>query len=460
MKRIYCFIIAVVLTTQNFDAQYVGQDPDFTSLSNVGQVVFSNTGNIYRGYLGIYSPNSSMNYNITRYLPNGTVDPNFGNNGTISPSQNITFRAEVENNLYLSSGNKVLKFNFNGTPNSAFGNNGECILNIPDNGSIVNLVVSSDQSIYVKTSSTSGYNLFKVLPTGAVDAAFGVKNFGALNFNLSKINNNSLVISHTGSNTNEYKLIKYTPQGDLDTTFGNMGNLILPYVPNEVLVDKQNKIITRQGGTLRKYNTDGILDTGFGNNGEFNLSSLTTELVVISNMDIDKNNKIMLFGNISSSKRFFIGRINTNGTPDTTFSGNATSAFYMSAPDMTLSWSTLTYCKSTDDDKYNCYTNQRMGLASYQQNVIKFTSNFPASLSTSEAEIKNVEIYSNPVSDVLNIRLGINEKLQKINIYSMDGRLVFTGTDEKTDIKFLSAGNYLLEVKTNKNTYNKKIIKN
>lgn len=150
MKRIYCFIIAVVLTTQNFDAQYVGQDPDFTSLSNVGQVVFSNTGNIYRGYLGIYSPNSSMNYNITRYLPNGTVDPNFGNNGTISPSQNITFRAEVENNLYLSSGNKVLKFNFNGTPNSAFGNNGECILNIPDNGSIVNLVVSSDQSIYVK----------------------------------------------------------------------------------------------------------------------------------------------------------------------------------------------------------------------------------------------------------------------------------------------------------------------
>lgn len=164
-----------------------------------------------------------------------------------------------------------------------------------------------------------------------------MKNFGALNFNLSKINNNSLVISHTGSNTNEYKLIKYTPQGDLDTTFGNMGNLILPYVPNEVLVDKQNKIITRQGGTLRKYNTDGILDTGFGNNGEFNLSSLTTELVVISNMDIDKNNKIMLFGNISSSKRFFIGRINTNGTPDTTFSGNATSAFYMSAPDMTLS---------------------------------------------------------------------------------------------------------------------------
>ncbi|MFP3593831.1 T9SS type A sorting domain-containing protein [Chryseobacterium sp. SIMBA_038] len=462
MRQIYYFILFVVFNVQYVNAQYVGPDPNFAQIIGVAsnKIVFSKSGNIYAG--------NYSNNNITRYLPNGTIDSSFGNSGAISPSQSISFREENGTDLYLSSSNKVLKYNFNGTSNNSFGNNGECILNIPDNGLIVGLIVNNDKSMYVKTSSTSGYNLFKVLPSGVVDNVFGVKNFGTSNINLSKTNDNTLIVSHATANASEYKLIKYTPQGDLDTTFGNQGILILPYTVSVtnyrvgVIVNSLNEIITRQVGEIRKYNINGNLDNSFGNNGIFSISSITniTLSAEDTDFDVDKNNKILFFSfTYAGDHKQFIARINNNGTPDNTFNANGTQPYYLSPPDWTVNWSTLQYCKATDDEKYNCITNKRLGLASYQQNIIKFTSNFSASLSTTEVDRKNLEIYPNPVSDILNIKLNFNEKLQKINIYSMDGRLVFTGANEKSNIGFLSAGDYILEVKTNKNTYNKKLLK-
>lgn len=85
------------------------------------------------------------------------------------------------------------------------------------------------------------------------------------------------------------------------------------------------------------------------------------------------------------------------------------------------------------------------------------------SLSVSDKNIvahDKIIIYPNPVANEFNIRLNNGEKILKIIIYDANGRIISTHNNNTLiNIQNLSAGIYFLNVLTNLNSYNSKLIK-
>jgi uncharacterized delta-60 repeat protein len=72
-----------------------------------------------------------------------------------------------------------------------------------------------------------------------------------------------------------------------------------------------------------RYDTDGTLDTsGFGNLGEVILTVPGATAALTNNVAIQSDGKILVAGSvrINGEYRFMVGRLNANGTPDTSFS--------------------------------------------------------------------------------------------------------------------------------------------
>lgn len=71
-------------------------------------------------------------------------------------------------------------------------------------------------------------------------------------------------------------------------------------------------------------------------------------------------------------------------------------------------------------------------------------------------KVNNLKIYPNPVSDVLNFETPSDETTEKISIYSLDGKCVFTISNpelNKVNMQSLMQGNYTIQIYTNKNSY-------
>jgi hypothetical protein len=75
-----------------------------------------------------------------------------------------------------------------------------------------------------------------------------------------------------------------------------------------------------------------------------------------------------------------------------------------------------------------------------------------------QTENLSLKIYPNPVYDLLTIEL--EEEITSVNIISLDGRILLNeSTKNIIDVSSLSAGIYFVEVKTDRNSYRKKIVK-
>ncbi|HLW41254.1 MAG TPA: T9SS type A sorting domain-containing protein, partial [Flavobacterium sp.] len=82
----------------------------------------------------------------------------------------------------------------------------------------------------------------------------------------------------------------------------------------------------------------------------------------------------------------------------------------------------------------------------------------PPSSSSNNFISDSFEVYPNPVSDVLNIRMKNNLSLEKVTIYNNSGQIVKTAQQNTVDISNLSSGIYFVEVTTNQGKAVKKII--
>ena len=141
--------------------------------------------------------------------------------------------------------------------------------------------------------------------------------------------------SHNGSN-NDFAVVRYNNDGSLDTTFGTAGKVITAIgsgtdVANYVVVQSDGKIVATgysdNGSNVDfavvRYNTDGSLDTSFGTGGKVTTavgSSNDTGRSVVMQSD----GKIIVVGSSENltDTDFAVVRYNTNGSLDTTFSGD------------------------------------------------------------------------------------------------------------------------------------------
>src|SRR5690606_39199446 len=60
--------------------------------------------------------------------------------------------------------------------------------------------------------------------------------------------------------------------------------------------------------------------------------------------------------------------------------------------------------------------------------------------------LENFNIFPNPTSDILNIRLENNLTLEKVTVYNNSGQIVKTSEQNTIDVSTLSSGIYFVEV--------------
>lgn len=78
-------------------------------------------------------------------------------------------------------------------------------------------------------------------------------------------------------------------------------------------------------------------------------------------------------------------------------------------------------------------------------------------MSNEDISRNKINIYPNPVSNVLNIDL--HEKVLEATIYDVNGRILLKSSGNKIDVQRLQKGNYIIQIKTSTNTFTKKFIK-
>ena len=85
---------------------------------------------------------------------------------------------------------------------------------------------------------------------------------------------------------------------------------------------------------------------------------------------------------------------------------------------------------------------------------------FSTALSVSDVFLKDLKIYPNPVDDVLHISVQ-NNTIEKITLIDGNGRTILEKNDkvELINLSHLPSGLYLLQIKTEKGSISKKIIK-
>jgi len=310
---------------------------------------------------------------LARYNANGTPDITNLVGGTglvttdVTPSQDdIAFAVVVQaDGKIIAVGSSfttpksvvVIRYNANGTPDTAFGNNGITVTSLPSasaHGFAATL--QADGKLLVAGRSSSNFLLLRYTTSGALDTA----NFGApLGYVITAIpfgsESGAEAIALSGSNiliaghskiggTFAIALAQYTTSGTLDSTFGSGGIVTTPIGSLDadaaaLAVQSDGKIVAAglAGNAmsqiwdvaLLRYNANGSLDTdpitGFGGG----TGIVTTDIGSSSNyanaVALQADGKIVVVGNAfvnSFASNIAVLRYNTDGTLDTTGFGS------------------------------------------------------------------------------------------------------------------------------------------
>jgi uncharacterized delta-60 repeat protein len=194
------------------------------------------------------------------------------------------------------------------------------------------------KKIFITTLLFTVANIFSQ-QAGDLDLNFGNVGFFTTENNSDIDNANCLYISESdeifvaGGNDN-FSMIKLMADGTFDTTFGNQGQVIIPFdgfraEVNEIIVRPDGKIILAgnvyiSGGEYNfgivLLNPDGSLDTSFNETGKvvFDFDENINYLYAAA---LQNDGKIVVAGQCGTSANadFAVARINPDGTFDTEF---------------------------------------------------------------------------------------------------------------------------------------------
>ncbi|WP_144283650.1 T9SS type A sorting domain-containing protein [Chryseobacterium echinoideorum] len=145
-----------------------------------------------------------------------------------------------------------------------------------------------------------------------------------------------------------------------------------------------------------------------------------------------------------------VARLNSNGTPDNTFNGNA---IFVGNNNTYQEWA----------ESFNIISPTTFLVAGeinngVNNNIYAAKFNLLTALSTAETHISDLISFENPLKS--NIVFQTNEKINKIEIYSTDGKLIRIIKENNVDVSYLPKGIYLAKTEfQNGKTVIKKLVK-
>lgn len=260
--------------------------------------------------------------------------------------------------LFVFSFGTLLSYSQDGTLDTSFGTGGKVVSPINGDERANALVIQPDGKIVVAGytySSVYGNDIacLRYNTNGTLDATFGTNGVATLDLQLGSDDkamaidiqsDGKLVVagySDNGSNK-DAAVIRLNTNGTLDTAFGTDGKILTNYSTSgqptredEYWVVKIHGLTGNivVGGTtysasnssraiVARYTPAGVLDTSFATGGKYtslpNSQTISDYLFTIEDLAIKPNGKITVVG--WSSDWLYLGRLNADGTMDTTFS--------------------------------------------------------------------------------------------------------------------------------------------
>lgn len=327
------------------------------------------------GYISTDNYDSNSEWTLLRYLPDGTIDSNFGTAGktvthfyadesnnriqsiVLQPDSKIVAagRAFLAGGFWGLPGLGLTRYLADGSPDPTFENDGKVDLRIDlqmDDDTHA-LALQPDGKIVVGGSTSAenydSFALVRVNADGTLDTTFGQAGMAIADF-AAESTLRSLVRQSDGkwlvagrvydpeNYTYRFGLARFLADGVLDESFGEGGKVTASFGQSDgayaLLIQPDDKIVvggdadseTSSGHfnfTLLRYNSDGIPDTTFAQNGIASTSLgeyFDHKLRVLSL----QGNQILAAGGVSDgyNRDFALLRYNADGSLDMDFAGD------------------------------------------------------------------------------------------------------------------------------------------
>lgn len=308
-----------------------------------------------------------VNFAVTRYISDGTLDKTFGpGNGRVQTQ--IGSSSDIGRTVALQPDGRILvggssyngaTFDFaivrylaNGTPDNSFSGDGKVTTSFGGSSYIISMAVQPDAKIVVAGaySTGSGYDiaLARYNPDGTLDATFDGD--GKLITSITGTGNDiaqALTLQPDGkivaagyfyNAPDNFVIVRYNTNGSLDTTFDGDGKVFTALGGdacrvNSVAIQADGRIVAGGYGlgpvdtdfTLVRYNSDGSLDGTF--DGDGTVITPVTGHNEIRSLDLQPDGKIITAGysvvpagkSGPSQTKFALARYNSDGSLDAAF---------------------------------------------------------------------------------------------------------------------------------------------
>ncbi|MDV6169583.1 T9SS type A sorting domain-containing protein [Flavobacterium sp. DG1-102-2] len=383
---------------------------------------------------------------IMRFSSNGTPDDTFGTNGVVSyyPDFTANSRTLYPYCITVLNDGKIMaagllgddgdsqwgmfavKFNADGTPDSAYGYNGYFA-----------------EQAYGYTESAVCY------PDGKVAFAI-LKSFPSL--------------------TGYYTVVKRLDQtGATDTSFGTEGiteitNGDRDYVIRDLALQADGKLVggglsstsdtTGAEFTVMRLNYDGSPDASFGIDGKvipFNPGNEEMRHIVVQ-----PDGSIVGVGPDTNSYNFNLMRFSSSGMQDMSFGTNGVAKTSFG------SYYHQTHDIAVQPDGKIIITGMVMFNNGQNNNflLLRYSGGAPA-LGLNNNALNQFSVYPNPTSDMLYLANADELAVENISVYDISGKAVLSQNSaaNQIDVEQLPQGMYFLKITTGNGTANHKFIK-
>jgi uncharacterized delta-60 repeat protein len=274
-----------------------------------------------------------------RYMPDGTLDPTFGEGGKILFSDGTLFGALLpDGKLLMSRPERLIRLLSDGRPDPSFGQDGVSEVVFPYSV-WYNVKPLSDGKILVAADLETSYAIKRLKADGTLDTTFGKDGVVTVGGQTSwtrpvlslTTNENFLLL---GDRDGYGVMARYDPNGDPDPSFGDEGRIDLgPGFYWDSVIQADGKVVILferldEGMQLIRYNDDGSRDDSFANGGAVSLAPFR---MFPNHVVHARDGKLVVSGNRSDTLSFAAVRFLADGTVDSSFGAGGIASHAMNA---------------------------------------------------------------------------------------------------------------------------------
>ena len=289
---------------------------------------------------------------LARYLPNGTLDRSFGDQGSIvtrfgsrsgANSLAIDSRGRILAGGVSQNDLAVARYTPNGSLDTSFGSGGIATTSFGPLSRAQSVAIDShDRPVavgwFTSATSTPGFAVARFKQNGDPDPSFGsggktTTDFGVDTFamaNSVKIDQEGRIVAggELDDPRHDFAAARYLTNGSPDDSFSGDGRVTTNVTGNDVgrsvAIDDRGRILlggaAGPGGApghfaILRYRINGSLDSSFGDGGL--AKARFKDRAGANSIGIDSKGRIVATGG-----GFDVARFRTNGKPDNSFSGN------------------------------------------------------------------------------------------------------------------------------------------